>query len=163
MATAQSVVVSLAEMQVSDDPDMVLTCLGLGSCVGLTAYDRVKRVGGLVHIVLPESRPGTTTSPGKFADLAVPALVEKLIELGAAESRLVFKAAGGAQMARLVSNGSLFAIGDRNAEAVGEALALMGKKVSASSLGEDYGRTIKFYVGTGVLNISSAHLAPFDI
>lgn len=161
--TQQAVVAGLAEIHVSDDPDVLLTCLGLGSCVGLTAYDGVKHVGGLAHIVLPESKPGMTASPGKFADLAVPALISQVVKLGAVTSRLVFKAAGGAQMARLASSGTLFAIGERNAEGVERALALMGKRLSAASLGGDHGRTIRLSIATGALSITSAHLAPFDI
>ena len=70
----------------------------LGSCVGVVLYDRVARLGGLAHIVLPDSR-GAADHPGKFADTAIPAMIAEIErQLQAqARGRLVAKLAGGRQ------------------------------------------------------------------
>ena len=65
--------VSLAEVKVSKDSAMHLVCFGLGSCIGLCAYDPSVKIAGMAHIVLPKSKPETFTDNGtKFADIAVP-------------------------------------------------------------------------------------------
>ena len=62
----------MGEMSVSSDEDTVLTCLGLGSCVGLAAYDPIAKVGGMVHIVLPKFEDGNGGSPPKYATSLCP-------------------------------------------------------------------------------------------
>ena len=49
----------------------------LGSCVGVVLYDRVAKLGGLAHIVLPSSR-GVIDHPGKYADTAIPGMIADL-------------------------------------------------------------------------------------
>ncbi len=59
----EMVVVGLGEMQVSNDPNMALACLGLGSCIGISAYDPVARVGAMVHVVLPHGNVADCGTP----------------------------------------------------------------------------------------------------
>ena len=49
--------VRMGEMQVGGNGDTLRTLLG--SCIGLALYDRRRKIGGLAHIVLPESRGKT--------------------------------------------------------------------------------------------------------
>ena len=109
------VVVGMAEYWVSSNPEDVLCILGLGSCVGLCLYDPRKKIGGMVHILLPESIPGQS-NPFKFADSAVPALWEKVKSEGASPENIFAKISGGAKM--FSGTDSLFDIGRRNVEAV---------------------------------------------
>lgn len=46
--------VGIAESGVVMNPDSIST-LGLGSCVGVTLYDEKRRVGGMVHVMLPST------------------------------------------------------------------------------------------------------------
>ena len=46
--------VGMADLKVAKAPN-ILTTLGLGSCIGLTLFDPVVQVGGLVHYMLPDS------------------------------------------------------------------------------------------------------------
>ena len=50
-----NIVVGIADMRVSDDPDVTLVTRSLGSCIGLAVYDPAVRVGGILHYMLPES------------------------------------------------------------------------------------------------------------
>ena len=52
----KTLVVGVADMVVSNDPSAELVTYSLGSCLGITVYDPVKKVGGLLHLMLPESR-----------------------------------------------------------------------------------------------------------
>ncbi len=46
--------VGMADLNICKSPD-IITTIGLGSCIGLTFYDPVSKIGGLVHYMLPDS------------------------------------------------------------------------------------------------------------
>lgn len=97
---ATTLMVGLGEVKISQDPAEVLTCLGLGSCVGVCMYDPVAKVAGMAHIVLPNSDGKPDKAGGKYADTAVPLLLEMMLKRGAIKSRVIVKIAGGAQISR---------------------------------------------------------------
>ena len=144
----------MAEIAVSRHEADVLIALGLGSCIGVALLDRASLVAGLAHIVLPESRAGATT-PGKFADTAVPALLRQVTGLGASPSRLHAVLVGGAQMFSAGAGGALD-IGRRNEEAVKAALAAAGIPITTTLTGGNAGRTMRVHVGAGLVTCKQA-------
>ncbi|MFW5961909.1 MAG: chemotaxis protein CheD, partial [bacterium] len=54
---AEKLVVKMADHAVGNE-NTVLATLGLGSCIGIALYDKFSKVGGLVHIMLPENPGG---------------------------------------------------------------------------------------------------------
>ena len=88
----QNIIVGLGELAVSKDSLAVLSCVGLGSCIALCAYDPVSRIGALAHMLLPNSRKinDPTSLPTKYVDSGVPYLVQKMIKQGASKSNLIF-------------------------------------------------------------------------
>ena len=143
----------MGELAISDTPGDVLVSLGLGSCIGLALVDKRAGVAGLAHIVLPE----TTGNPkpeamNKFADHAVPALVDGMVERGA--SRVFMQAA-------LVGGASMFAgvgaeVGRRNAVAVRELVAARRLNVVAEAVGGSRGRTVRVDVTSGTVSVREA-------
>src|SRR3954453_14838404 len=89
--------VRMGEMSVGFGAGAELVARGLGSCIGLALVDRVAGVAGLAHIVLPEAQDKQATT-GKFADLAVPELIDQMCTAGASRRRLEAAIAGGAKM-----------------------------------------------------------------
>ena len=90
--------VGMADLNVCKAPDG-LTTLGLGSCIGLTLYDPVTKIGGMVHYMLPDStKVSNNSNKAKFADTGIEELLKKVIAAGASKTRLVAKIAGGAKM-----------------------------------------------------------------
>ncbi len=150
-----TIVVSLGEIRVTNDPSAVLTCLGLGSCVGLCAYDAVAKVGGAAHIVLPSSEGRDMVSSSKFADVAVPLLIKEMCSLGALEYRLIIKIAGGAQMSVAPGGASLFKIGENNVEATETALSKHGLRVANADVGGHHGRSLRLYVDSGRITVTA--------
>jgi chemotaxis protein CheD len=154
--TASSIKVGLGVIAASGEAGDVLAALGLGSCIGLTMHDPVAGVAGMVHVMLPESeiasRPGP---PGKYADTAVPALLEEVRRLGGDPARLVCKMAGGAQMFSNGSGGGMLNIGSRNAIAVRAALQSAGLRLRAAQTGGTLGRTLELHVATGLVTVRS--------
>ena len=100
----------------------------VGSCIALALYHPGRKTGVMAHIVLPDSA-GRDGTPGKFADTAVPQMLELLKELGMPAHGLTAKLAGGANM--FGSSGPL-QIGDANVEAVAQALRTAGIRVSGA-------------------------------
>ncbi|NPV88226.1 chemotaxis protein CheD [Coprothermobacteraceae bacterium] len=131
-----------------------ISAIGLGSCVAVAMYDPSQRIGGMVHVLLPESRGQKTELPGKFADTGVPYLLDLMLEKGAFVNRLVVKIAGGASLMS-VNVGSFGDIGKRNVEAVRTALSNLGLMVTAEDVGGHEGRTFTLDVGTGVFTVKT--------
>ncbi|WOO36556.1 chemotaxis protein CheD [Anaerocolumna sp. AGMB13020] len=147
--------VGMADMNVCSSPD-ALTTLGLGSCVGITLYDSVKKTAGMVHIMLPDStKIKNNENTAKFADTGIDVLIEKMVSIGANKNRLTAKIAGGAQMFAFNSNNDMLRIGERNIEASKQKLASLGIRIIAEDTGLNYGRTIEFYPETGELYVKS--------
>ena len=73
--------VGMADLRTCLAPDG-LTTLGLGSCVGVALRDPVTKVGGLAHVMLPDSTAirGVHTNIAKFADTAIVELVRQMEE-----------------------------------------------------------------------------------
>jgi chemotaxis protein CheD len=138
--------VRMGELAVSSEVGDELVAIGLGSCIGLAMVDRGAGVAGLAHIVLPESqgKPGPTA---KFADLAVPDLIARMVDAGAARRTLEAVLIGGA---RMFTVGTSLDIGARNAEAVRDALDGERIKIHAEELGGNRGRTARIILGAEI-------------
>lgn len=150
--------VRMGEIEVSKRPGDELVARGLGSCIGLALIDRLSGVAGMAHIVLPESN-GAKDEPGKFADLAVPAMIAQMQQAGAVTRRLDAVLAGGARMFEL---GELD-IGARNAAAVKAGLARAGLKVRAAETGGNRGRTLRVTVGEFDVTVKEAGGEPVSL
>ncbi len=150
-------VIGLGEFQVTSDPNTVLVCLGLGSCVALCAYDPFQKVGGMAHMVLPSSSEGRNSGrDAKFVDQAIPLLLQGMEHLGAARLRMIVKMAGGAHMITAPGFNGMRNIGDRNAEATRAILATLGLRLQGEDTGGSHGRTVRLYVSSGRLTVSTA-------
>jgi chemotaxis protein CheD len=134
--------------------DGVIVTLGLGSCVAIMLYDAEAAVGGMAHVLLPSrSLARDATHPAKFPETAVPLLVEHLTALGGVRARLVAKLAGGASMfAQLLSPGSM-QMGERNVVAVREVLRRHSIPIVAEAVGGERGRSVRFHVKSGRVEI----------
>jgi chemotaxis protein CheD len=119
----------------------------LGSCVGVVIYDRISKLGALAHILLPNSR-GNTDHPGRFADTAIPVIVDELCRLRGplVKSNLVARLAGGAKM--FETQGGI-SIGESNHLAVLCMLEQYKIPVLASDVGGEQGRNLTFDTQTG--------------
>lgn len=146
--------VGMADLKTCKAPDGVIT-LGLGSCVGIALRDPVLQIGGLVHIMLPDSTAMRANNSvlEKFADTGIEELVRQLVAMGANRNRLVAKIAGGATMFQVQSRNEMMKIGERNVEATIKKLDALNIKILAQDTGANYGRTVTFFPETGEFHI----------
>ena len=146
------IVVGMADLKVAKAPD-ILTTLGLGSCVGVTLFDKTKKIGGMAHCMLPTYKGFEGQNIAKFADSAIIELVNQLARLGVARNALVAKIAGGAHMFGRSQSNDMLKIGERNAAASTAILKQLGIPIIANDTGGTHGRTIELSMDTGALKI----------
>lgn len=141
--------VGMADLKICISPDSVTT-LGLGSCVGVAIRDKQNKIGGLAHVMLPDSTAlRNNENIYKFADTGIAELVRLMEQAGAKRSRMVAKIAGGAQMFAFQNKSELVRVGDRNVEASLKKLTELNIPVLAKDTGENYGRTVVFFPESG--------------
>lgn len=160
---AEIIKVGMADLKVCKAPD-ALTTLGLGSCVGIAMWDTSSGVGGLSHIMLPDStKIKNNSNIYKFADSAIDELIRQLVDKGAARSRLKGKIVGGASMFAFQSQNEAMQVGKANVEAVRNKLRKEGIPLIAEDTGGSRGRTIVFYPQTGKIMIRTVDCPEYDI
>ena len=144
--------IGVAQMGISANPAIMRTILG--SCIGICIYDRIKKIGGMAHILLPnEIKKGT---PEKYADTAIPLLVDRMLKKGCNREFMSAKIAGGATMFRFQSNLMLGQIGERNIIETKKVLEKTGIPLVAEDIGGSTGRVIDFFLEDGRLKIKAA-------
>ncbi|GAJ26335.1 chemotaxis protein CheD [Liquorilactobacillus sucicola DSM 21376 = JCM 15457] len=135
--------VGIADYKIAHAPSKLIT-VGLGSCIGTIIYDEHTQIGGLSHIMLPDSRPFAkkqALNTAKFADLALPEMVDKLKQ-DSPRARFKAKIVGGANMFGFKTTSKTGNIGQRNIAAVEEMLQKLGIPLIASHVGGNSGRTM---------------------
>jgi chemotaxis protein CheD len=159
-----TITVGLGEMAITRDPLISLACFGLGSCICLCAYDPPTKISGMVHIVLPKSKSfSTDKNATKYADVAVPVLLDEMIKAGAVKSRLVVKLAGGAQMIKSPDYNDAFEMGVRNLAMVQNLLSEQRIRISGSDTGGNQGRSVWMFVESGKVLVRKAGFEPEEM
>lgn len=147
--------IGIGDLRVAKSPDK-LTTVGLGSCIGIAIFDKGNKIGGLAHIMLPDSSKfNKITNELKFADIAIPILIKKMKELGANERSLRAKIAGGASMFSFTDKNMNMDIGDRNAEAVKATLKKFKIPIDGEDLGGNKGRTVTLDTSNGAFYVKT--------
>ncbi|MBN1162085.1 MAG: chemotaxis protein CheD [Dehalococcoidales bacterium] len=155
--------VGMGEIVVTDSPNAELSCIGLGSCVAVCAYDVREKIGGMAHIVLPQYNGLPGSNRAKFADTAVPMLIDEMLKKGGVKSRLIIKIAGGAQMTIAPGLRDTFKTGERNLEQIMSVLRRENITPAAADTGGSVGRTVRMYVKTGRVTVKTAYGMPQEL
>ena len=151
-----AIVVGISDCQTSKDRKATLVTYALGSCVGIGVFDPSSSVGGLLHVLLPESSLDSSKAaknPAMFADTGVPALLSRCLEMGAVKSRLRVWLAGGSSV---MDDRGVFNIGKRNQLAVRKALWKAGLLTLGEDLGGQGSRTVRLELETGTFWVRAA-------
>jgi chemotaxis protein CheD len=143
--------VLIGAIDIAHAPDRLVSVLG--SCIALVLFDPFAGLAGMAHVLLPDSRGERSASPGKYADTAVPALIEALVSHGALRSRIQAQLAGGARMFGAASVAT--DIGSANVRAVSAALAAAGIPVAHLEVGGGHGRKAHFDIASGRMQVVS--------
>lgn len=146
--------VGMGEMKLARSPN-TLAVYGIGSCIIVTLHDTGSEIGGIVHIMLPDSTglDRKVINPIKFADLAVAELYQAMKEEGILNSKLVAKIIGGSEMFPPTEDFENN-IGRDNAIAAKIALKKLHLPVIAEDTGGRRGRSIEFDPQTGIVRLT---------
>ena len=155
-----NLVVDIADLAVSKTPNTTLITYSLGSCIGVSIWDPVAKVAGLLHFMLPESSISperAQANPAMFCDTGVPRLFHAAYELGAVKRRLIVKIAGGSQ---LLDDKGTFNIGKRNYLALRKVFWKNGIMIDNEHTGGTISRTMRVETATGdvVIRIRGAEV-----
>ena len=143
------IIVGMADMQVTREPGSALITYALGSCVGITLYDPLAKVGGLLHYMLPDSRldpQKAQKNPWMFADTGIPLFFKEAYKWGGEKKRMVITVAGGSQ---LLDDSGLFNIGKRNYLALRKIFWANNVLIHAETVGGNVNRTVRLEMSTG--------------
>ena len=152
---SETIKVGMADWKICSGSDSVTT-LGLGSCVGVAIRDPQTGIGGLAHVMLPDSTETTmSTNRAKFADTGIADMVAEMVKKGANISKMTAKIAGGAQMFAFQNKNDMVRVGEQNVEATKKKLQELHIPILAEDTGLNYGRTVIFYPETGNYVIKS--------
>lgn len=145
-------IIGIADMKIARGTGTLIT-YALGSCIGICLYDPMIKLGGMVHIMLPESLSSNNQNIFKYADTGIRETLRKMEVFGGQRQRMVCKIAGGAKMFEVQATGPLGNIGERNAVSTKSILRTEGIKLLKEDTGGNYARTLSFDVSTGMAKI----------
>ncbi len=147
--------VGISDMQVSDNPDVVIATHALGSCIAVIAHDPIRSVGGMLHYQLPSSKKASDNAkenPAKYADTGIPLLFKLMYKFGCKKKDMIVKVAGGGMFC---GQNSTFKIGERNFIVLRKIFWNARVLIEAEDVGGDKSRTAFLHVDTGKVRIKS--------
>jgi chemotaxis protein CheD len=155
--TDEMIIIGISDQNTAKHPATMVT-YALGSCVGIMLHDKALGLGGLAHIMLPDSsimKDQGKVNRMKYADTAIVDLYESMIRQGANPKNITAKLAGGANMFKVSEDSPIGQIGIRNVERSKEILNGLNVPILAEDVGKDIGRTVYFNLDTGALRVQS--------
>lgn len=148
-----NIVVNVADAKCSNDKGVTLATYSLGSCIGVTLYDPVAGIGGMLHFQLPSAgmdQKRAQEVPLMFADTGMELLLREMLAMGAVKQRIKAKIAGGAQM---FEDNGVFAIGRRNHAAIRKILWQYGMLLAGENVGGAVPRTLFMTIKDGAVKL----------
>ena len=149
-------IVGISEIKISGNSKDMIVTYALGSCVAISVYDPLARVGGLLHYMLPDSildEKKAKENPAMFADTGIPLLFKACYALGAEKKRLIVKVAGGAN---ILDDANFFRIGQKNIMAMRKIFWENNILITAEDTGATHNRTVRLDIATGKTFVRSS-------
>ncbi len=129
---------------VSKEKELILEAC-LGPCVGVAIWDKEAKVGGMIHLLLPESTGyGEIAKPLLYAKTGLPIFIKALCEAGADKKRMKSCVAGGALIGPVSQLDIDLNIGGRTTEFVQEILRNESIPVCQAETGGFFGYRLSF-------------------
>ncbi|MBI5185479.1 MAG: chemotaxis protein CheD [Nitrospinae bacterium] len=132
------------------DPKEVIIVRSIGAGIAMVVYDCANHVGGAAHFILPSPSKDESKAEA-HPKTGVPVLLKKMKELGADLSSLSVKIVGGAGVAA----NPLFSFGKKIRDAAVEAIQANGLAIDKEATGGNLPRNLKFYIGTGKIELET--------
>ena len=150
-----NITIDISDMKLSNNRDDILVTYSLGSCAGLTLYDPVAGVGGMIHCMLPLSKidpEKAKLKPYMFVDTGVAAMLGELYAMGAQRQNLIAKVAGAGSP---LGKEETFRIGQRNYTILRKFLWKNNILIDQEDVGGSKARTLFLYMKDGKTTVKS--------
>ncbi|MDX1959803.1 MAG: chemotaxis protein CheD [Leptospiraceae bacterium] len=153
---ARVINVGIAEISVAKGSGILRTTLG--SCIGIVLYQQEYKVGAIAHIMLAKDPIGKDKlkNPGKYAETAIPKLIEDFEKEGGKLGTYSARIFGGASMFKNITSNFLQNIGENNITVVKEILGKFKIPIIVEDLSGHEGRTISLYLDDGRILLKKA-------
>jgi chemotaxis protein CheD len=136
--------IHVGEIFVGAKPTEITTVLG--SCIAVCLYDKVEKVGGMNHYLVPLWNDNGLQSP-KYGNISIPKLIDNMLNIGCAKHNLEAKIFGGGNVIDVSQEEMM--IGRKNILIAKEILLDYSIKISAQDVGGTRGRKILMRSDTG--------------
>lgn len=150
-----NIIVDVGDMKISNKPGDTIITYSLGSCIGVTIFDPIAHVGGILHFMLPDSSINpekAVENPFKFADTAIPFFFKASYKLGAKKNRMKVIVTGGSN---ILDQEGFFNIGKRNFMTLRKIFFKNNVMVNHEDVGGTSYRTVKLMLDTGSVSVST--------
>jgi chemotaxis protein CheD len=144
-------VISISDCMISKDPSDVLVTHGLGSCLGVIVYDKILKVGGMLHFLLPAAGDKVEQAdfnPFAYGDTGLSQMLKQFKDLGSKRENLRIVMAGGASMSADPGK-DFFSIGKKNITMARKCFWQNNLMVDAECVGGTISRTLYLEIGSG--------------
>ena len=141
--------VGIAQMVMSDSPSDILVAANLGSCLGIAVFDRTRRLGALIHCLLPSSQTNpekAKAEPYTFVDTGLVSMLNQMAARGSQRKDLIITVAGGSNMN---DEANVFEIGKKNHTMLRKVLWKNNLLIRAEHVGDRISRTVSLRIETG--------------
>lgn len=132
----------------------------LGSCVSVCLWDPAKKIGGINHYMLPFWNGEGLASP-KYGSIAIPKMIEKMIELGTLKRNLQAKIFGGGEV--FGKPNAVMNIGERNIFFAQSVLEREHIPIISADVGGKTGRKIVYDLYTGCVLVKKLNTQIDDV
>ncbi len=145
--------IHVGELYIGIKPTEV--CTILGSCVAVCLYDRLEKIGGMNHYLIPLWNGNGLQSP-KYGNIAIHRLIEGMVNIGCRIENLEAKIFGGGNVVDALSQESMI-VGRKNIVVAQEVLNEYGIPVTARDVGGVFGRRIMLQSQSGKVLLNYIH------
>jgi chemotaxis protein CheD len=149
-------IVGVSDVHVSDNPVDTIITYALGSCLGISMFDPIAGVGGLLHVMLPLSKADPEKAkrkPAMYVDTGLAQLLGVCYDMGATKGNIIISVAGGASMKRSDSD-DYFKIGKRNFTTLRKLLWKNGFMIEKQDVGGNISRTMALRLSDGLVTVN---------
>lgn len=136
--------IHVGEIHIGAKPTEISTILG--SCVSVCLYDKIQRMGGMNHYLVPLWNENGLQSP-KYGNISIPRLIESMLNIGCKVHNMEAKLFGGANVIDVTSEEMM--IGRKNIVIAKEILKEYGIPITAEDIAGEKGRRIMMRSDTG--------------
>ena len=150
-AVSKMTAVNFSEMIISGNPAETLVAFTIGSGIGVTVFDPVIGIGGILNFILPDAAGANGVDPAKaplmFADTGVPFFLDAVFEHGVRRNNMKIVIAGGAH---ILDQSGEFNIGQKNFQALKTCLSRYNLQTCHEDIGGTCSRALSLEIGSGL-------------